>query len=341
MNDITEYGISLTKFLFKKNLRHLILHVTNNCNFRCSHCFVDFTRKKDLTLEQYQTIARDCGPIFWLDIGGGEPFLRKDLAKIIASFKASVVGIPTNGSLLEQTVEQIKQLKSLVGSELIVGFSLDGLAATNDRIRKQEGNWDQVWETFAALRQLGGVSLKITTVLCNQNMEEIIPLMKEVQSRKPDFHSVILVRGNPMDPDVTLPPVDELRRLGPEIFEILQKYDYGKGRLSSTILKNYHRFLWQTTLRTLEEKRQIIPCLGGSAHSVVWGDGRVSSCEMLEEVGNINETSFKEILQSDGYKNQLQFIKDKKCHCTHNCAMLDSIFFNPACISRLFFPVEI
>jgi len=134
MSDIFTYGKSFSKFLLKKSLRHLILHVTNHCNFRCSHCFIDFSSKRDLKLHQYQSIAKDTGPLFWLDIAGGEPFLRKDLAKIVSLFKASVVGIPSNGSLPEQMVEQIKQMQQLVDSEIVISLSLDGLAETHDKI---------------------------------------------------------------------------------------------------------------------------------------------------------------------------------------------------------------
>ena len=36
--------------------------------------------------------------LFWLDIGGGEPF-KEDLYKIVNLFKKQIVSIPTNGWL--------------------------------------------------------------------------------------------------------------------------------------------------------------------------------------------------------------------------------------------------
>ena len=74
---------------------------------------------------------------------------------------------------------------------------------------------------------------------------------------------------------------------------------------------------------------------------VVWGDGKVGSCELLEPIGDVREQTWSQILQSAKLSEQKQFIKDKKCHCTHNCAMLDSIFFNPGSIPRLLKPVEV
>ena len=55
----------------------------------------------------------------------------------------------------------------------------------------------------------------------------------------------------------------------------------------------------------------------------------MSSCEMLPSVGNIKNQTPNEIIKSDSFKKQLKSINNKECHCTHNCALLTSIFFNP------------
>jgi MoaA/NifB/PqqE/SkfB family radical SAM enzyme len=55
-------------FQLHRNVQHLILHVTNRCNLRCSHCFVDFTPLGEIPLERHQEFSREIGPRFWLDI---------------------------------------------------------------------------------------------------------------------------------------------------------------------------------------------------------------------------------------------------------------------------------
>ena len=59
-------------FQFTKRLKHLIVHVTNHCNLRCKHCFIDFSPKRDLPLSTYQKLGQDLGKVFWVDIGGGD-----------------------------------------------------------------------------------------------------------------------------------------------------------------------------------------------------------------------------------------------------------------------------
>ena len=335
MSSFVDYTTSLGRYLVSQNLMHLILHVTNHCNFRCKHCFIDFSPKRDIKLDQYQKLGREVGKLFWLDIGGGEPFLRKDLADIVAAFDAGVTQIPSNGSLPDLMVEQTTRMLADRDREVVISLSLDGLAATHDDIRGEAGSWDQVWKTFERLQRVDGLFVKILTVLQSSNVHEIIPLMEEVRKHAPDHHSVILVRGETMDESVGLPPMEELRKLGHEISAIQETYDYGNNPLAARVLRNFHRYLWKVSLRTLEEKRQVISCLAGKTQMVVMGDGRVSSCEMLEPVGDLRAQGWDEIKESEAFKAQVADIVAGKCHCTHNCAMFDSIFFNPRNIPKL------
>jgi MoaA/NifB/PqqE/SkfB family radical SAM enzyme len=338
MSDPLSFAMSIGSYLLHKRLKHVIVHVTTKCNFRCEHCFIDFDGKKDLAFEDFERLARDMGKLFWLDIGGGEPFLRKDLPKIITCFEKKVCHIPTNASLKDQILDAVKEIKKNHRKELIIGISLDGLEKTHDKIRGKKGNWNQVWETHEALKKIEGVSVKITTVISQSNFDEIIPLMHEVQKQKVDFHSVILLRGSPLNPSIALPSLEKLEALGQKMWPILEKYNYGKSKLSSYILQNFHRHLWNTSLKIIKTKSQVIPCLAGQCHAVVMGDGKVSSCEMLAPVGDLRENSFKEILASPKYRKQLQDICEGKCHCTHNCALLPSIFYNPRNYLKLLKP---
>jgi MoaA/NifB/PqqE/SkfB family radical SAM enzyme len=327
-------------FQMHKNLKHLIVHVTNHCNFRCKHCFIDFSPKRDLPLETYQALGQELGKLFWLDIGGGEPFLRKDIVDICASFQAEVMTIPTNGFLVDRTVEMTRGVRDRIKGELTIALSIDGLEPTHDRIR-EKGSWEKLWTTFEALKKIEGVRVKINTVLCKENFDEILPLMELVYARRPDFHSIILLRGNPIDPSFGLPPISELKKIQEPLFSILGRYDYGHGSFTSRVLRNYHRYLWNLSLQTIEQRRQIIPCLAGKAHAVVMGNGDVSSCEMLPPIGNIKDSSWTEIWQGEALKAQRESIRRKECYCTHNCAMLDSILYRPASYPQLIGGVEL
>ena len=329
MNHYSQFLKHFAGYALQQRLKHLILHVTNHCNFRCSHCFVDFEgKKKDLTLEQYEEISKNYNDLFWLDVAGGEPFLRKDLYKIVNLFKKQIITIPTNGWLKQNILKQIDQIND-DGSEFVVNLSLDGLEKTHNIVRKNEQSWDKVWDTFGELKKIKHIKTRFITVIHKDNYDEIIPLMKIIKDSGADFHSVILLRGDPLDDTVTLPSMEKLRLLAPKIFEILESYKYGqKGKLSY-FLKNYHRYLWKTSLETIEQKTQVVPCLAGKSSMVIWGEGNISSCEMLPSFGNIKNKNIKNLMLSEEYKNQIKSIKNKECHCTHNCSLITSITFNP------------
>ena len=110
---------------------------------------------------------------------------------------------------------------------------------------------------------------------------------------------------------------------------VLEKYDYGQNSATAYFLKNYHRYMWKSSIETIEQKTQIVPCLAGQSSMVVWGDGEMSSCEMLPGFGNIKKDKISNLIDGEKHKEQVKKIVNKECHCTHNCALLTSILFNP------------
>ena len=67
---------------------HLILFVTDQCNAKCVTCFYweNLNQGESLQPEHIENISRSLGRLLWLDISGGEPFLRKDLAWVCHKF---------------------------------------------------------------------------------------------------------------------------------------------------------------------------------------------------------------------------------------------------------------
>ena len=73
---------------YKSAPRELILYVTSTCNQKCSHCFysAELNQPNDLSFADYELISKNCNDIEAILIGGGEPFIRKDLPEIINIF---------------------------------------------------------------------------------------------------------------------------------------------------------------------------------------------------------------------------------------------------------------
>ena len=86
----------------------LVHFITNKCNARCSFCFIDFDDpeifKGELTIDEIDTLTKNLGnSLLNVNLTGGEPFTRKDIAEIaklyIKNSTIQSIYITTNGSL--------------------------------------------------------------------------------------------------------------------------------------------------------------------------------------------------------------------------------------------------
>ncbi|MFH1461889.1 MAG: radical SAM protein [bacterium] len=326
----------LKSIFFTKKPVHLILYVTNKCNLRCKTCFVDFDRyiEAELTLEEIERIALYLNELIWLDIGGGEPFLRKDLPEICEKFNTKLISIPTNGFDPTLIYETTKKIRSKTDAEVNIAVSLDGFEKTNDNI-KAEGCFKKSIETLKLLKTIRGIWLKVNTVLCRRNYPEIIDFMKFIRRFNIDFHSIILQRGPSGNPNYECPPYEKLLKIKEDIFNIWNTYDCGFKTIESSILKSYQRIMYETSLKIIKDKKQIPSCVAGKYHLVIYPNGDLAPCEMLKPFGNIRKDNIESILESKKAKEQRRFIKNKNCYCYHNCNMLDNFLLNPLLYPKL------
>src|ERR1700722_19205308 len=110
----------------------LTVVATFRCNSRCQMCHVwkyPTAPEQEITLE---TLAKLPGGFDNLNVSGGEPTLRKDLAEIIDILvpKARIVEISSNGMHAERILPIIKK-----HPHVKVRFSLDGKEITSNAIR--------------------------------------------------------------------------------------------------------------------------------------------------------------------------------------------------------------
>ncbi|MFT5128608.1 MAG: MoaA/NifB/PqqE/SkfB family radical SAM enzyme [Rhodothermales bacterium] len=107
----------------------LYISVINSCNLQCKGCWVDVKAKQsridDGRLDKLLTQAKAAGNSFF-GILGGEPFMHKNLLKILAKHPDAYFQIFTNGQLITPEIAQelhrlgnITPLVSIEGSDLV------------------------------------------------------------------------------------------------------------------------------------------------------------------------------------------------------------------------------
>jgi MoaA/NifB/PqqE/SkfB family radical SAM enzyme len=135
--------------------------------------------EKELTLEEIDQFTKKLGDLHTVTIGGGEPFMRKDLPEIIKCFSKNnnlkVVAIPTNCLLTDNIVQQTEKILQLFKGSLKIGLSLDGIGKEHDEIRGIDGNFDKFLATYQALSELKkrypNLRIRICTTVFDKNVE--------------------------------------------------------------------------------------------------------------------------------------------------------------------------
>lgn len=147
--------------------------LTLACNLSCSHCgsSAGHTRQNELTTEEALKICDQFAALLVreVDFTGGEALLRPDWS-VIASYlvdKGIAVNLLTNGfNLRAKTVAKIKE-----AGISAVGISLDGLAATHDKIRG-EGSFKSVLSSIQMFQE-AAVPMNVITTVNALNLEEL------------------------------------------------------------------------------------------------------------------------------------------------------------------------
>lgn len=160
------------------------LGVTLACNFACNHCYSSSGQraKDELTLEDIKRLVDQLVDIgcMKLVLGGGEPFLRKELPDIVAYADSRGVDcfVHTNASLVR--AEVLERLAKTPPASLAV--SLDGPDAhTNDRVRGPRA-FDKTMKGLEVLRAHWphGFNLSVTITPENADLTpRLVALAKE------------------------------------------------------------------------------------------------------------------------------------------------------------------
>ena len=340
---------------YKQLPSYFIFYPTSRCNLKCSHCFYhDSLNKKfnELSLDEIDKITKTMDPILSLILTGGEPYLRHDLDKIVKIFyentRVPIITIPSNGWYLNKMDKQITNMMEWCPYlTLNQQISIDGIGADHDLIRmdKQvvgsDNSFERAIKTIHHLKKLqktyNRINIGIIITFTSQNQKKFKNIIKEVHSLvEPDNISINLVRGDPKQ-KVNLDLDLELYRDAVKYRDDLyyEKKMSGHSRFKGNKLATAGRIMLnELTNKTFEENKYSTPCYAGNLSGVMYPEGDIYPCEILDDshkIGNIRDfdLDFKKLWLSKKAKQEVDFIKKTKCFCTHECFNSVNILFNP------------
>jgi len=271
----------------------LMLEPTNFCNLKCPLCPTGqglIKRKKQaLDFERTKIILDQLGPeIIHLRLWNwGEPFLCKDLFKIIKYAKKYnvFVNTSTNAFFLKKGIA--RQIVNSHLDELII--SLDGASEKTYKKYRKKGSFKQVLESIKEInkqkksQKKKTPTIKLQFIIMKHNQHEIkkiIQIAKEIEANSLFFKSVGV-----MDINVK----EDIKKYFPSKKEFIRK--------SFEKIENKCDYLWEET--TINVDGSVVPCCRDTNNKYVFG--------------NIFKESFKKIWNNEKYKKfRKKVIKDKK-----------------------------
>jgi MoaA/NifB/PqqE/SkfB family radical SAM enzyme len=156
--------------------------VTKRCNARCGFC--DYWKTpaeaKATELSSFADAARFFNPML-ITFTGGEPTLRRDLEEIVSAVDRAApltyITMITHGGML--TPERGWALWKAGIDQFSI--SLDYLDERHDQARGIPGLTKRIFENVPAMRARGIDAIRFNTVIKDDNLDQIIPLVRVAQ----------------------------------------------------------------------------------------------------------------------------------------------------------------
>jgi radical SAM protein with 4Fe4S-binding SPASM domain len=169
------------------------LALTYWCQYRCQTCNIWRRRPADeLSTAEVLRFVEENRSVSWLDVTGGEIFLRDDIADIFAALAGSwrdlfILHFPTNGFLTDRIVRVAGQLAASRIPHVVITVSVDGDEALNDQVRGIKGGFRRQVETLRALRRIGGIRAVVGMTLSRLNLGQYDRTLDAIRAACPDI----------------------------------------------------------------------------------------------------------------------------------------------------------
>jgi Fe-coproporphyrin III synthase len=335
----------------EKRLGTVILFVTSRCNAFCKTCFYheELNRPGDMTFEQIEKVSETMPPITDLWLSGGEPMLRRDLAKVIDTFiKNNGVNrliIPTNALVKSRTYEVVEHaLKSYPALDLYLNIALDGYGKTHDEIRGVAGNWEKTLDCIRSLYPLKEkygerFRLNVNTVVCAENYTEIAKLSEYLwENFRLDGHYFNIIRGETLVGDaIKRIPLEVLPEMYERASALTRRYgermfaddDASKRFIKSVAYVGAITTHYRTQHANFQQPTAWpFPCTAGETTAVIDYNGDVRACELREKFATLHDYDydFGALWAARARQTELGKIDGgRACWCTHVCFIHDSM----------------
>jgi MoaA/NifB/PqqE/SkfB family radical SAM enzyme len=329
--------------LLMPGIKYLILRVTNKCNAGCPFCLNHYYQNlsagdaPELSVDEYEKIARKLKGLLLLNLSGGEPYLRPDLFAIADAFVSQsgvrLISSPTNGSCPDRVLDFAGRILGRHNNVVLkIGISIDAVGPHHDQIRGLARGYENA---LATARELSGLKKKYpqlmvhaVTTVTGENAHCLDALLAEISGLKLfDEHSLTLVRGSTPE-----------TRCSPEVFAAYRRacarLKAGKSddkSLQATLFRSILKTMAADIEQSYLAQKNSFRCVAAQRMINISEQGNVCLCEILPDpvLGNLrdHEYDLNRILALPPTGERLQQLRRNGCNCHWDCAIYGSLLF--------------
>lgn len=301
-----------------------IIAITLNCNSRCIMCNIWQNKIKDeLSADTYIKLPKG---LSYINITGGEPFLRRDIVEIVRNMKTAAPNarlvLNSNGYMPHKTGPDMKEILK-IDPKFAFRVSIDGMGQAHDDIRRIPGGFEKIMKTLEIVRSLGVKDLGVSFTLGNYNMDEL-PKVQDFCRREKISFSLTVTTGSVIyfgKDKASYRPTDNTK-----LIPLLN--DAAKKHLDSYSPKEIVRgWFVKRMLDYLISGKRAMLCDAGTGFFYMDSIGNVYTCHMKPWIlGNIKQKPMDDILANRIYDSKVQECHDCWMVCTAKSMMQQHLY---------------
>jgi MoaA/NifB/PqqE/SkfB family radical SAM enzyme len=257
-----------------------------------------------------ETLSKLPGGFDNLNVSGGEPTLRQDLAELIDVVypKARITEISSNGLRPDRLLPIIKKYPNIK-----VRFSVEGDANTSNAIRGEKNGFDIKLAGLRKLREAGGTDLGFAMVIQDENADQLVRVYEMARAEGVELATS------------TLHNAWQFYKNDNHFYDRSKVAREVEGLVTALLRTNkpknwFRAYLNLGLIEKILGHDRLIPCTAGTDFAFIdpWAD--VWACNVRSDLplGNLAKQSWDDIIGSDQAKDSVRKVKA----CEQNCWMV-------------------
>ncbi len=296
-------------------------NLTKRCNLNCDHCYLDAdfrggVRTDELNTEECFRVVdqiAEVNPNAFLILTGGEPLLRPDIYKIVryAADKKFMVVLGTNGTMINHTVAQKIKDSGAHG----VGISIDSMdAIKHNKFRGVDQAWENSTKAFDILNEVG-VDFLVQMSVSDMNYKEIpdvVAYSEKIGAIAFNLYFLVCTGRGQGNTDISNASYEEALKT---LYKLQMEYK-GKLMINSKCAPQYKRVVYENDPESVYQRTYSGGCPAGTHYGRISPEGDLTPCPFIaESVGNLKDSSFKDLWENAPLMNQLRDRKKLEGKC--------------------------